>query len=158
MMLDRSVYYASKDKGILYFLKMSCENLKEKKTNGYDYYISTMGADYVRFLNYYGSRVNIFRDKEKSLFARSIWEKFYANDRNEKIITLNKYLERFYYDSTNLMKERAAYKQLGKSWDTLKSYIKNNFSYDSDDEDNFIDKLDEIVRDIIIKCITKLER
>ena len=90
-----------------------------------------MGADYRRFLQLYGSRLNIYRDKKVSLYASSIWKLFYIASDNDierkKLITLNHYLRKFYYSSAFLIREREGYEQLRKHWDKLKSHLDNYY-------------------------------
>jgi len=128
MMVDRSVYTPER---LLEFFRNTQKSLQGERGWDFDNYISVMGADYRRFLQLYGSRLNIYRDKKVSLYASSIWKLFYIASDNDierkKLITLNHYLRKFYYSSAFLIREREGYEQLRKHWDKLKSHLDNYY-------------------------------
>jgi hypothetical protein len=144
MMVERSIYTAEQ---LIIFFKISIENFQNDDIKMKDY-ISSMGADYRRFLQLYGSRLNIYRDKDVSLFAKSIWEQFYSKEKNSKLITLNHRLRKFYYASAFLLQEREAYEQLRESWDKLKSHLDLVILNNNINIDDFVRKLSDFDKNI----------
>jgi len=137
LMVNSSVYTT---KTIIHFFIRTCEELKfkweenkknEKNEKAVNTYVPFMGSEYRRFIQLYGSRLNIYRDKDTSLFAKSIWNQFYASqgdviDKTE-LITLNFLMQKFFYASIYLTDDRMGKKKLWSSWYELDIYIRKNF-------------------------------
>ena len=122
MMVDKSVF--TKDVLLSFFEK---SYIKEDDISFEDY-ILFMGAEYQRFIQLFGSRSTIARDKKVSLFSKSVNDQFYTQKKNSKIITLNNHLRKFYYASAFLVEERESWEQLRKTWDILSCYLTKHFS------------------------------
>ena len=142
MMVDRSVYTPE---DLLGFFNRSSEKVPDK----FEKYVSFMGAEYQRFIQLYGSRSTITRDKDVSLFAKSVYDEFYTQEKNSKAITLNNHLRKFYYASTFLVKEREGWEQLRKTWDILSKYIFKYFNEDIIKE--FDKRLSTLIQELINK-------
>ncbi|MDR2406555.1 MAG: hypothetical protein LBE13_00355, partial [Bacteroidales bacterium] len=159
MMVERSVYSID---NIKKFFIQTCEgwqtneNSKDKNHIDENKYVAFMGAEYRRFIQLYGSRLNIYRDKDVSLFAKSIWEQFYANAQGienvkqgpdtSKLITLNFYMRRFFYASTYLTDDRLGKQKLRATWHDLKGHLEN---YYKKEEDSVFNNFDKIISKII---------
>jgi hypothetical protein len=151
MMVRTSTYTSGR---LIRFFEITCEYYKDKDHID----VAFMGAEYRRFIQLYGSRLNIYRDKEVSLFAKSIWEQFYAkaqdienvkrNSDMSKLITLNFLMRKFFYASTYLTDDRLGKQKLRATWHELKGHLKNHYEKDIKDAATF-NNFDEIIGKII---------
>ena len=133
MMVDKSVFTAEV---LLGFFKKSIKEISSiVEELNFEAYTLSMGAEYQRFIQLYGSRSTIARDKKVSLFSKSVYDQFYTQKENSKIITLNNHLRKFYYASAFLVEEREGWEQLRKSWDILSCYLTKHFNQEITQKD-----------------------
>jgi len=141
LMVERSVY--DENKLVEFFLRTCREFLSssqwktlsenDKKTKKViQAYIPFIGSEYRRFIQLYGARLNVYRDKDFSLFAKSIWQEFYSKTNigdpsASQLITLNYFMQKFFYASTYLTDDRQGKEKLHATWADLSGFLNSYF-------------------------------